>query len=171
MATTYNNAQIGVVDASGNLNVIYPITKATNVAYKSTNVDAKLTSLQSAVDTLNSKFSVYSYNNTVTQNRAVAQNNICSFSSYTGTILVFGIYYASYSNSSAGGGTAFIGYNNTQIIVSPTGSATSNIGSDTEPSYFAFNITFDGTLHIYAAGSCAGTSSATVKYNILIIRT
>ena len=55
MATTYNNAQIGVVDASGNLNVIYPITKATNVAYKSTNVDAKLTSLQSAVDTLNSK--------------------------------------------------------------------------------------------------------------------
>ena len=55
MATTYNNAQIGVVDASGNLNVIYPITKATNVAYKSTSVDAKLTSLQSAVDTLNSK--------------------------------------------------------------------------------------------------------------------
>lgn len=54
MATTYNNAQIGVVDASGNLNVIYPITKATNVAYKSTSVDAKLTSLQSAVDTLNS---------------------------------------------------------------------------------------------------------------------
>ncbi len=54
MATTYNNAQIGVVDASGHLNVIYPITKATNVAYKSTNVDAKLTSLQSAVDTLNS---------------------------------------------------------------------------------------------------------------------
>ena len=57
MATTYNNAQIGVVDASGNLNVIYPITKATNVAYKSTNVDAKLTSLQSAVDTLNSNLS------------------------------------------------------------------------------------------------------------------
>ena len=45
MATTYNNAQIGVVDASGNLNVIYPITKATNVAYKSTNVDTVLTSL------------------------------------------------------------------------------------------------------------------------------
>ena len=45
MATTYNNAQIGVVDASGNLNVIYPITKATNVAYKSTNVDVALTSL------------------------------------------------------------------------------------------------------------------------------
>ena len=57
MATTYNNAQIGVVDASGNLNVIYPITKATNVAYKSTSVDEKLTSLQSAVDTLNKNLS------------------------------------------------------------------------------------------------------------------
>ena len=59
MATTYNNAQIGVVDASGNLNVIYPITKARNVAYKSTNVDEQLTSLQSAVDTLNSNLSQY----------------------------------------------------------------------------------------------------------------
>ena len=59
MATTYNNAQIGVVDASGNLNVIYPITKATNVAYKSTSVDEQLTSLQSAVDTLKSDLSKY----------------------------------------------------------------------------------------------------------------
>ena len=107
----------------------------------------------------------------MTKNVAVAQNNICSFSSYTGTILVFGIYYASYSNSSSGGGTAFIGYNNTQIIVSPIESGTSKIGSDTKPSYFAFNITANGTLHIYASGSCNGTSTATVKYNILIIRT
>ena len=118
-----------------------------------------------------SKFSVYSYNNTVTKNVAVAQNNICSFSSYTGTILVFGIYYASYSNSSAGGGTAFIGYNDTKIIASESLAGGANIGSNTEPSYFAFNITADGTLHIYATGSCNGTSTATVKYNILIIRT
>ena len=120
---------------------------------------------------LNSKFAVYSYNNTVTKNVARVQNNICSFSSYTGTILVFGIYYASFSNSSAGGGTAFIGYNDTQIIVSPTGSATSKIGSESEPLSFSYNITFDGTLHIYATWSCNGTSTATVKYNILIIRT
>ena len=107
----------------------------------------------------------------MTKNAAVAQNNICSFSSYTGTILVFGIYYASYRNSSAGGGTAFIGYNDTKIIASPFESGTSKIGSDTEPLSFSYNITANGTLHIYAAGSCAGTSTASVKYNILIIRT
>ena len=32
MATTYNNAQIGIVDSSGNVNVIYPITTGANVA-------------------------------------------------------------------------------------------------------------------------------------------
>ena len=45
MATNKYNSEIGIVDSSGNLNIIYPITRATNVAYKSTNVDTVLTSL------------------------------------------------------------------------------------------------------------------------------
>lgn len=32
MATNYYNVEMGVVDASGNLNVIYPVTTANNVA-------------------------------------------------------------------------------------------------------------------------------------------
>ena len=37
MATTYNHAQIGIVDASGNINVIYPITTGADVSITRTN--------------------------------------------------------------------------------------------------------------------------------------
>lgn len=37
MATTYNHAQIGIVDASGNVNVIYPITTGADVSITRTN--------------------------------------------------------------------------------------------------------------------------------------
>ena len=57
------------------------------------------------------------------------------------------------------------------IITSESTSSGGKIGSDTEPLSFSYNITANGTLHIYATGRCTGTSSATVKYNILIIRT
>lgn len=51
MATNYYNAQIGVVDASGNVNVIYPITKAANVDLVATSystVEACLAALGTA---------------------------------------------------------------------------------------------------------------------------
>ena len=54
MATNYYNAQIGVVDASGNVNVIYPITKADNVDVTSANYggSSATTVLQTALNNL-----------------------------------------------------------------------------------------------------------------------
>ena len=49
MATNRYNSEIGIVDSSGNLNIIYPSTRATNVAYKSTNVDTVLTNLVNSI--------------------------------------------------------------------------------------------------------------------------
>ena len=59
MATNYYNAQIGVVDASGNVNVIYPITKATNVDVTSANYggSSATTVLQTALNNLASALS------------------------------------------------------------------------------------------------------------------
>ena len=110
MATTYNNAQIGVVDASGNLNVIYPITKATNVAYKSTNVDAKLTSLQSAVDTLNSNkaFSsskIFRLNEDKSDSKSGGVNVSSSIGAQNTKLIVFGSYYATFTASGGNGAT------------------------------------------------------------------
>ena len=64
MATTYNNCQMGIVDGSGNLSVIYPQTNATLVSCTSakyggssnvTNVQSALNDLSSAVNALDSK--------------------------------------------------------------------------------------------------------------------
>lgn len=54
MATNYYNAQIGVVDASGNVNVIYPITKASNVDVTSKvyGSGSATTVLQTALDNI-----------------------------------------------------------------------------------------------------------------------
>ena len=48
MATNYYNVEMGVVDASGNLNVIYPVTTANNVAVGTNET------LASRLNTLNS---------------------------------------------------------------------------------------------------------------------
>lgn len=54
MATNYYNAQIGVVDTSGNVNVIYPITKSTNVDVTSATYggSSNTTVLQTALNNL-----------------------------------------------------------------------------------------------------------------------
>ena len=58
MATTYNNCQMGIVDASGNLSVIYPQTKANLVSCDSATYggSSNVTNVQSALNNLSNAF-------------------------------------------------------------------------------------------------------------------
>ena len=118
MATTYNNAQIGIVDANGNLNVIYPITKATNVAYKSTSVDAELTSLQSAVDTLKSNLSNYICKKLKVSLNISSSGNTYTFKGNISNTNIFGLLiigFAKASSSNMGPCDVAIGLANNMI--------------------------------------------------------
>ena len=54
MATNYYNVEMGVVDASGNLNVIYPVTTANNVAVGTNETLAsRLNTINSNINALN----------------------------------------------------------------------------------------------------------------------
>jgi len=61
MATTYNNCQMGIVDASGNLSVIYPQTKASLVSCDSGNYggSSAVTDVQSALNNLSTALGNY----------------------------------------------------------------------------------------------------------------
>lgn len=54
MATTYNHVQIGVVDASGNVSVLYPINTANDVTIDNTNssLPASVSNAQELIDNL-----------------------------------------------------------------------------------------------------------------------
>lgn len=55
MATTYNHAQIGIVDASGNVNVIYPATTGADVSITANSaISSTATTVQALVSALKS---------------------------------------------------------------------------------------------------------------------
>lgn len=60
----YYNAQIGVVDASGTVNVIYPITKAANVDYSATINGTAVTTVNAALEKLKT-IKAFAYNDLV----------------------------------------------------------------------------------------------------------
>ena len=70
MATTYNNCQMGIVDASGNLSVIYPQTKASLVSCDSAKYggSSAVTNVQSALNNLASAYVKVAQNATDTDN-------------------------------------------------------------------------------------------------------
>ena len=61
MATTYNNCQMGIVDTSGNLSVIYPQTKASLVSCDSAKYggSSNVTNVQSVLNNLSTALGNY----------------------------------------------------------------------------------------------------------------
>ena len=104
MATNYYNVEMGVVDASGNLNVIYPVTTANNVAVGTNETLAsRLNTINSNLNTLQNKgFYVASMNTSCNLNSSASNygkkaiNNI----SLSGNILIFANFFIEFRRDS-----------------------------------------------------------------------
>ena len=94
MATNYYNVEMGVVDASGNLNVIYPVTTANNVAVGTNETLAsRLNTINSNINALNTL--IHDISSEFTGSISGGFQNITAtltFSSASRIITLFGSY-------------------------------------------------------------------------------
>ena len=90
--------------------------------------------------------------------------------SYTGTIIIIGRYYLSFTNDgNAGGGAAFIGFSNTDYIVaSSSGGKSGTIDSSNVVSALT-KTESNKSGPLLAAISCNGTGTATVTMKLNMI--
>ena len=92
--------------------------------------------------------------------------------SYTGTIIIIGRYYLSFTNhGNAGGGVAFIGFSNTDYIVgSASGGKSGTIDSSNVVSALT-KTESNKSGQLLAAISCSGdgTATAIMKLNMITV--